>query len=157
MTAQYRPVTGAEFDILWDRNIRENPGEPMWPIWRQRFRQRIELGRAITFGILLDGEPVGEGTLELNTGKDPRLCDGKTTAYPSALRIRKEYEGQGHVSRLVKAMEDHARNLGYATLTIGVEESEARNRAIYRHWGYVNHVITETQDRETVLYFAKKL
>ena len=154
---QYRPVTEQEFDILRDRNIGENPGEPMWPIWRQRFRQRIHLGQAITFGIILDGEPVGEGTLELDTGKDPRLCDGKTTAYLSALRICKEYEGQGHVSRLVKAMEAHARNLGYTTLTIGVEESEVRNRAIYRHWGYVNRVMTETQDGEQVLYFAKEL
>ena len=153
---QYRPVTEQEFDILWARNIGENPGEPMWPIWRQRFRQRIQLGQAITLGIILDGEPVGEGTLELDTGKDPRLCDGKTTAYISALRIRKEYEGQGHVSRLVKAMEAHARNLGYTILTIGVEASEVRNRAIYRYWGYVNRVMTETQDGETVLYFAKE-
>ena len=57
----------------------------------------------------------------------------------------------------MKAMEAHARNLGYTTLTIGVEESEIRNRAIYRHWGYVNHIMTETQDGEQVLYFAKEL
>ena len=157
MTAQYRPVTREEFDILWDRNIGENPEEPMWPIWRQRFRQRIDLGQAVTFGVILDGDPVGEGTLELDTGKDPRLCDGKTTAYLSALRIRKEFEGMGHISRLVKTMEEQVRSLGYNTLTIGVEESEVRNRAIYRYWGYVNHIMTETQDGEQVLYFAKEL
>lgn len=155
--AEYRPVTRAEFDLLWDRNTAENPGEPMWPVWRQRFRQRIDLGRAITFGVILEGDPVGEGTLELDTGKDPRLCDGKTTAYLSALRIRREFEGRGHISRLVKAMEVYARDLGYAMLTIGVEEQAERNRAIYTHWGYVNQIMTETQDGETVLYFGKKL
>ena len=149
--AEYRPVTRAEFDLLWDRNIGENPGEPMWPVWRQRFRQRIDLGRAITFGVILEGDPVGEGTLELDTGKDPRLCDGKTTAYLSALRIRKEFEGRGHISRLVKAMEDHARSLGYTTLTIGVGAEEVRNRAIYRHWGFDWLLFAQEQ----VLYYAK--
>ena len=155
--AEYRPVTREEFDALWDRNLAENPREPMWPIWRQRFRQRIDRGQAITFGVILDGEAVGEGTLELNTGKDPRICDGRTTAYLSALRIRKEYEGRGHVSRLVKAMENHARTLGFSFLTIGVEEHAERNRRIYTHWGYVNQVAQETQDGVRVLYFSKKL
>ena len=155
--AEYRPVTIREFDLLWDRNIAENPGEPLWPVWRQRFRQRIDLGQAITFGVILNGDPVGEGTLELDTGKDPHLCDGRTTAYLSALRFRKEFEGRGHLSRLVKAMEAQARSLGYETLTIGVEKQESRNRAIYAYWGYVNHIMTETQDGETILYFGKKL
>ena len=122
MTAEYRVLTDREFDLLWDRNQAADPQEPMWPVWRQRFRQRIESGQAISFGVILDGDPVGEGTLELNTGKDPRLCDGKNNAYLAALRIRKEFEGQGHISRLVKTMENHARNLGFSAITIGVEE-----------------------------------
>jgi GNAT superfamily N-acetyltransferase len=157
LRAEYRIITDAEFDLLWDRNIAADPQELMWPVWRQRFRERIDKDQAITFGVILDGDPVGEGTLELDTGKDPRLCDGKTTAYLSALRIRKEFEGMGHISRLVKTMEEQVRSLGYNTLTIGVEESEVRNRAIYRYGGYVNHIMTETKDGETVLYFAKEL
>ena len=43
---------------LWDRNIRENPDEPMWPVWRERFARRIALGQAITFAVILDGDPV---------------------------------------------------------------------------------------------------
>ena len=157
MKAEYRIVTDAEFKLLWDRNEAADPGEPMWPVWRSRFEERIRKGQAITFGVILDGNPVGEGTLELNTGKDPRLCNGLDTAYLAALRIYKEQEGQGHISRLVKAMEDHARSLGYTTLTIGVEENETRNRAIYAHWGYVNLIMTEEQDGERVLYYSKKL
>ena len=157
MTARYRIATDADFNTLWDRNIAENPEEPMWPVWRQRFRDRIDLGQAITFCVVIDGDPVGEGTLELNTGKDPRLCDGKTNAYLAALRIRKEFEGQSHISRLVHQMEDHARNLGFRRVTIGVEESEARNRAIYSHWGYVSPVMDIFEDGEHVLYYAKEL
>ena len=157
MKAEYRIITDAEFDLLWDRNEAADPGEPMWPIWRQRFRDRIDKGQAITFGVILDGDPVGEGTLELSTPKDPRLCNGTDTAYLAALRIYKEHEGQGHISRLVKTMENFAREKGITTMTIGVEENETRNRAIYSHWGYVNLVMEENQDGERVLYYSKKL
>lgn len=129
----------------------------MWPVWRERFRDRIALGQAVTFAVVIDGDPVGEGTLELNTGKDPRLCDGKTTAYLSALRIRKEFEGQGHISRLVRMMEDHARALGFQRITIGVEAAESRNLAIYLHWGYAQLVMSEVDGSELVLYYAKNI
>ena len=157
MTAEYRVATRQEFDTLWDRNEASDPDEPMWPVWRQRFRERIDRGQAITFAVVLDGDPVGEGTLELATPKDPRLCNGKDTAYLAALRIRPEHEGQGHISRLVRVMEDHARHLGYTTLTIGVEEGESRNRAIYAHWGYVNPIPGADPENDQVLYFGKKL
>ena len=157
MKAEYRILTDAEFKILWDRNEQANPDEPMWPIWRARFEERIAKGQAICFGVILDGDPVGEGTLELNTGKDPRLCNGADTAYLAALRIYKEHEGKGHISRLVKTMEEHARSLGYTAMTIGVEEAEARNRAIYAHWNYVNLIMEEDQDGEKVLYYKKQL
>ena len=153
MTAEYRIITDREFDLLWDRNEQSDPGEPLWPIWRQRFRQRIDLGQAVTFGVILEGDPVGEGTLELNTGKDSRLCNGKDTAYLAALRIRKEFEGLGHISRLVRVMENHGKILGFSRLTIGVEEENLRNRAIYRHWGFREFLFRE----EGVLYYAKDI
>ena len=157
MNAEYRIATRQDFDTLWDRNMAEDPGEPMWPVWRERFRQRIDLGQAITFCVVIDGDPVGEGTLELNTGKDSRLCDGRENAYLAALRIRKEFEGQGHISRLVRMMEDHGKKLGFRRITIGVEEQETRNRAIYEHWGYVNLIMEVQEDGEHVLYYTKEL
>ena len=157
MTAEYRIATREDFDYLWDRNMAENPGELMWPVWRERFRQRIDLGQAITFCVAIGGEPVGEGTLELATHKDPRLCDGRENAYLAALRIRREFEGQGHISRLVRRMENHARELGFRRITIGVEERDARNRAIYEHWGYGIPVMEVQEDEERVLYYAKVL
>ena len=103
------------------------------------------------------GAPNGSDFLEMDTGKDPRLCNGKDTAYLAALRIYKEHEGKGHISRLVKTMENHARSLGYTAMTIGVEEAEMRNRAIYTHWDYVNLIMEEDQEGEKVLYYRKQL
>lgn len=157
MSAEYRIATEAEFNTLWERNIAENPEEPMWPIWRERFHSRIASGQSVTFAVVIDGDPVGEGTLELDTGKDPRLCDGKTTAYLSALRIRKEFEGQGHISALVKQMERYGAERGFTRLTIGVEAAETRNLGIYLHWGYDQFVMSELEGDALVLYYAKDI
>ena len=154
---EYRIATREEFDLLWDRNIANDPDEPMWPVWRQRFRNRIDAGQAITFAVVVDGNPVGEGTLEMNTGKDPRLCNGQDTAYLAALRIYKEYEDQGHISKLVKTMEAHAASLGFKCLTIGVEAVEARNLGIYLHWGYNQFIMSEGEGQELTLYYAKDI
>ena len=99
----------------------------------------------------------GEGTLEMNTGKDPRLCNGSDTAYLAALRIYKEHEGQGHISRMMKALEDHARRIGLRKLTIGVEANETRNLGIYLHWGYDTLVSWEQDGDALVLYYEKTL
>lgn len=154
---EYRIATREEFDLLWDRNIAADPGEPMWPVWRERFRSRIDQGQAITFAVVIDGNPVGEGTLEMNTGKDPRLCNGRDTAYLAALRIYKEYEGQGHISNLVKTMERYAAQRGYSRVTIGVEAAETRNLAIYLHWGYDKFLMSEGDGGELVLYYGKDI
>ena len=85
------------------------------------------------------------------------LADGAAAANVNALRIEKSCEGQGHVSALMRMMEAHAASLGYSSLTIGVEAQEARNLAIYLHWGYTEFVMSETEDGALVLYYRKKL
>jgi len=75
----------------------------------------------------------------------------------NALRIEKAFEGQGHISKMVRLMEDFARERGCEELTIGVEARRARNLAIYLHWGYRRLVHCETEDGELVLYYAKPL
>jgi hypothetical protein len=42
-------------------------------------------------------------------------------------------------------------------MTIGAEASDARNLGIYLHWGYTEFVMSEGEDRELTLYYAKKL
>ena len=54
-------------------------------------------------------------------------------------------------------MERYARSLGYQRITIGVEAAEARNLAIYLHWGFTELLLTEGEGPELVLYYGKKL
>ena len=75
----------------------------------------------------------------------------------TALRIRKEFEGNGYVSGLMRFMEDAAREMGYTSLSIGVEAAETRNLAIYLHWGYDKLLTAEFDGGELVLFYAKTL
>lgn len=54
------------------------------------------------------------------------LCNDYDTANINALRIRKEYEGKGYISKLMKEIERYAVSNGISTLTIGVEANETR-------------------------------
>lgn len=157
-----RRATRKDLEDLWSRSIAENPGEECWVRWKKQFIADNESGAAATFAVIVENEPVGEGTLLFSP--DCRairgrldLADGKTTVNINALRIRKEYEGRGHVSALVREMERYATSLGYTRITIGAEAAQSRNLAIYLHWGYDNFLMTEGEGRELVLYYGKDL
>ena len=89
------------------------------------------------------------------------LCDGKVIANMNAFRCDKEYEGKGHISKLVKMGEEYAKNLGYKFMSIGCEARESRNLSIYFHFGYTEFVMSEMDDSEEgsplVLYYRKIL
>lgn len=165
MTFTCRPADPDSLKKIWQKNIDRNPGDDRWLRWRDEYLRINAEGLGRTFIIFADDEPVGEGTLlfapscSAISGRTI-LADGKTVTNLNALRIHQDYEGQGHISRLVKMMEAHARSLGYTAITIGVEEKEARNRAIYEHWGYTNLILTEVEadlEEERVLYYEKPL
>lgn len=158
----YEKATWEILNRIWDKSIEENPEDHRYIRWKQQFLSDNETGAAATFVILADGDPVGEGTLLLSP--DCRairgrreLCDGEKTANINALRVQKEYEGQGHISALMKTMERYARSIGIEKLTIGVEAAETRNLAIYLHWGFRNFLMHEIEDGELILYFGKNL
>ena len=162
MNFEYRQADLASLEKIWQKNVDRHPGDERWVRWKKEYIQMNIDGALRTFLVLADGEPVGEGTLIFSpdamavVGR-PMLCDGKTITNLNALRIEKRFEGQGHISRMVKLMENHARELGYETITIGVDECEARNRAIYDHWGYKTLIHTETDEDGLVLYYSKPL
>lgn len=159
---EIRKATREDLERLWDRSIADNPGEECYLRWKRQFITDNESGAAATFAVIWDGEPIGEGTLLFSPdcaairGRR-ELADGKTVTNINALRIRKEYEGRGYVSALVKEMERYAASLGYRRITIGAEAVESRNHAIYLHWGYDDFVTTEGGGRELVLYYGKDL
>ena len=162
MTTEYRKATVEDLEIIWDYQIAINPGDSNWIRWKKQFIADNQSGAAATFVAVVDGEPVGEGTLLFSP--DCRavrgrleLADGKNVTNINALRIRKAYEGKGYISALVKFMESYAREHGYGQITIGVEAVESRNLGIYLHWGYDRFVMSEGQGEELTLYYAKEI
>ena len=159
---EYRKAMLADLESLWDANIAENPDDPRWRQWKAEYIGYHQSGKGATFAVVSGGMPVGEGTLLFSpecgaVGGRRALADGLTTANVNALRIRKTHEGRGHISKLVRLMEQYARERGFARLTIGVEARETRNLAIYLHWGYDVFVTSAMEDGELVLYYAKEL
>ena len=79
----------------------------------------------------------------------------------NAFRIEKCYEGQGHISKLVKMAEEYSKQKGIKYLTIGSEAKESRNLGIYLHFGYtkfIMHEIYEEDEEESlVVYYQKEL
>lgn len=162
MQYEYRIATPDDLEFLWNRSIAENPDEPAYLRWKSDFIGYNQKQQGITFAVIVDGEPVGEGTLMISpeckpVRNHPELADGKAVGNINALRIRKEYEGQGHISKMVKLLEDHARKIGLSRLTIGVEANETRNLGIYLHWGYDKLLCWEVEEDTLVLYYEKTL
>ena len=158
----YKISTENTLKQIWDKNIASHPGDMRWVNWRKEYTEYNKSGMALTFLVLKDDRPVGEGTLVFDpacncTAGNTLLADSCTTVYLNALRIEKRYEGGGHISALVKMMENFAREKGYKYITIGVDNSNERNKAIYTHWGYTETIYTEVEDGELVLYWRKKL
>lgn len=159
---EYRKATREDLEAIWNRSIADNPGDDRYIRWKNQFIRDNETGAAATFVVVIDGDPVGEGTLLFSP--DCRairgrtlLADSKAIANVNALRIRPEFEGMGHISKLMQAMTAHAKNLGYSRITIGVEPCETRNLDIYLHWGFDQFLFSETEDDCPVLYYGKDI
>ena len=159
----YRKATLEDLNRVWDYQMAQNPDEPRNQRWRLSYISRNLCHRAATYVAVIDGEPVGEVTLDYHAegygNPDSRhfLADGKDLGYVTALRIRKEYEGKGIISSLMRCMEQDAKDLGFTRLTIGVEAAETRNLSIYLHWGYNRFIMHEIDGGEPVLFYEKKL
>lgn len=162
MTFEYRIATAEDLEQLWAYNIAANPDDPRWVRWKDEYIGYNQRGQAVTFAIIADGEAVGEGTLLLCPEckavlGHPELADGMRIGNVNALRIRKAYEGHGHISCLMQMMETYAHANGLQALTIGVDAFETRNLAIYLHWGYDEMVCWKEEDGMPVLYYRKDL
>lgn len=159
----YRKATLDDLERIWDYNISQNPDEPRNQRWKESYISRNIHNRAGTYVIIIDGEPVGEVTLDYhaeahgNSNTRKNLADGQLMGYVTALRIRKAYEGKGYISGLMQYMEQCAKKMGFAYLTIGVGAAEARNLAIYLHWGYDEFIMSEEDCGELVLFYRKSL
>ncbi|MED9905121.1 MAG: GNAT family N-acetyltransferase [Lachnospiraceae bacterium] len=162
LAMEYRQTTDEELEVLWEQNVAEHNYDACWIDWKKEFVENNRSGKAVTFAVLCNGDAVGEGTLLLSPDCNAiagrkTLCDGKAIANVNALRIQKEYEGKGHISKLMRAIEQYAIEKGIQKLTIGVEAKETRNLAIYLHFGFNEFLLSELEEGELVLYFGKPL
>lgn len=160
----YRIATESDLEKLWEYDINRHQGEErkMWERWKVQYLGYNKNGEATTFVVLDKDEPIGQITVLFSPNcsavKDrPMLCDGKNIANMNAFRIKKEYEGQGHISKLVKMAEKYAKEKGFNYLTIGSEAKESRNLAIYLHFGYTEFVTSVVEDDELILFYGKKI
>lgn len=158
----YRKATIDDLEKIWNMDIKNNPGEDCWIKWKDQYIDYNKKGEASTFVVLDDDKPVGQITvlfsINCSAVKDrPMLCDGKIIANMNAFRIEKEYEGQGHISKLVKMAEKYAKEKGVKYLTIGSEAKESRNLAIYLHFGYKEFVTHMIEDGELILFYKKEI
>ena len=158
----FHPASPSELEAVWAYNIAAHPGDRRWEAWREDYIALNRAGLGRTWVVTVGDEIAGEGTLLFDpscgaVGGRLALADGRTRANLNALRMKKAYEGRGLMSGLTKAMEARAKARGFGVMTIGVEEKERRNRAIYRHWGYVTPLFEVVEDGERVLYYEKTL
>lgn len=159
---EYRRATPADLEILWARNISDNPGDERWIKWKDEYIGYNQSGKAITFCVVADGIAVGEGTLILSSdcravAGITELCNDSSTANINALRIQKKYEGKGYISTLIKVMEKYASEHGISRLTIGVDASQTRNLAIYLHLGFTEFLLYRIEDTQLVLFLQKTI
>lgn len=162
---EYRIATLADLETIWNKDIKNNPDDNRWVKWKQQYIDYNINGKAITFVCVNKGEPVGQINVLFSPNckavfNKPLLCNGKTIANLNAFRIEKQFEGQGHISKLLHLAEDYCAQHGIKALTIGVEANETRNLSIYLHWGYnkfIMHEVDPDEDNALVLYYKKEL
>lgn len=158
----YRIATVKDLDKIWDKDISDNNGDERYIRWKEQYIEYNKSCKGTTFVVVNNDEPIGQITILFSPecsavrGK-PMLCNGTNIANMNAFRIEKKYEGQGHISKLVKMAEIYAKEKGVSYLTIGCEAKESRNLAIYLHFGYTEFITSMVEDNELILYYGKRI
>jgi ribosomal protein S18 acetylase RimI-like enzyme len=136
-----------EMNEKWDYEIDTNEDKDNWIIWKEKAIKCFKHGAQIPYYGILDGKIISEATASLSpdivqNGKE--LVDDKT-AYLTAFRTIKEYQGQGYFSKLFKYMINDLKSRGYTRVTVGVEPTELTNKAIYKKYGFTNFIKTSIE------------
>ena len=158
----YKKASPSNLETIWNDDICCHPDDQRWEKWKKEYIAYNQEGKATTFVVLDEKKPIGQLTIIFSPEcgavfNRPLLCDGKHIANMNAFRIKKAYEGQGHISKLLKLAEEYAKKKKIKTLTIGVEAKETRNISIYFHFGYTNFVSSMVEDGEVILYYSKNI
>ena len=161
----YRIATIDDLEKVWDKDIARHIDDQNWKRWKSEYIDYNKNHEAITFvaedndDIIAQISVVFKNNVKAVLGK-PFLVDFETVNM-NGFRCDKNYEGHGHISKLVKMGEEYAKSLGYKYSTIGANAKNTRNLQIYFHFGYTQFLKAieelEGNSMATVLYYKKEL
>jgi len=160
---EYKQATLEEYIAVWEKDIRKRPEKAEeWKQMRDVYIKGFKANQLVTFIAKDDEDIIAQISVVVDSSfpemnNEEVLCDGKTTVNMNAFRCDKEYEGQGHISKLVKMGENWAKEQGYQYATIGANAKNIRNLSIYFHFGYTEFVLHEHYKDTIVLYYRKEL
>lgn len=154
----------AEMNEKWDDEIARHPGNSNWVVWKDKALNDAREGRTLPYYGILGKTIICEATAILHP-VFPQGCAEAAkdcTVELGAFRTHPAYRGQGYFSKLMAFMLSDLRQKGYTHALVGVEPEETRNRDIYHHWGFTQHVHTgsETYPDGTVItveFYQKQL
>ena len=126
--------------------VKKATGEEMLKLWGSQgfdtsspraeyFCNNITEGNAAFWFLDRDGEAIAELYAFFDLA-DKTFADGRTTAYLCAFRVKAEYRGQGHGTRLMTAVLAELKEMGFRYATIGVGSDEPRNLRLYQRFGF---------------------
>jgi len=153
-----------EMNKKWDYEIEHADDKDNWIIWKKKAIKCFKYGAQIPYYGFLDNQIICEATASLTpdivqNGKG--LVDDHT-AYLTAFRTIEEYQGQGYFSKLFKYMINDLKSRGYTKVTVGVEPTETKNKAIYTKYGFTNYIKSSVEEypdgtKIDVEYYSKEL
>ena len=159
-----RIPTIEEMNKKWDYEIEHNDDKSNWITWKESAIDRANKKQTITYYGFLDKEIICETTAAIDSKivqNSEDLINDKT-AYLFAFRTIDKYQGQGYFSKLFKYMIEDLKNKGYKRVTLGVEPTETKNKAIYTKYGFTNHIkrcVEKYPNGETITvdYYSKDI
>lgn len=131
-----------EMNEKWDYEINHAEDKSNWITWKEKAIKCMEYGAQIPYYGILDGKVICEATASF-TPDIVQNGDGLVdddTAYLTAFRTISEYQGKGYFSKVYHFMIDDLKKRGYKRVTLGVEPTELKNKEIYFHYGFTNHI-----------------
>ena len=155
----YSIATVDDVKLLFEKRLKERASYPNYKVCLDMYFDDYISGKSIIFAIKKNENPIGSITLEFCKLDD--IANSNVSkmkyCYLSTFKIEKIYEGQGHISKLIKLAETVACKLGYYYAIIACEETNQRVKSIYDHFGYTE-VITRKQDNgHQMVYLGKRL
>ena len=139
----------------WDYEIDHQQEKGNWIVWKSEAIEHYRAGQSVPYYGFLNGRIICEATavldpeFALGNGKTAEVCAVELCAF----RTIKEYRGKGYFSKLMDFMQKDLKERGYTKAVVGVEPKETLNKAIYRHWGFCEHIGfgTETYPDGTII------